>query len=143
MTSSIKAYGTLLKRGDGGTPEAFTTLAEVRDISGPELSLDTVDVTSHSSSNGWEEHVATILRSGEVTFDINYVPSGSDHDASTGIIADMTSRTLRNWQLVFPDSGSTTWNFAAYVTGFSPNAPVAGELTASVTLKVSGEPTLA
>ena len=60
MTSAIAAYGTLLKLGDGGTPENFTTIAEVRDIGGPELGADVVDVTSHDSPGAWEEVIETI-----------------------------------------------------------------------------------
>jgi predicted secreted protein len=143
MTQALAGFGTLLQIGNGATPETFTTIAEVRDISGPELSLDTVDVTSHDSAGGWEEHVATILRSGEVTFDVNYIPTETTHDAGTGLIADMVARELRNFQLVFPDVGATTWSFAAYVTGVSPAMPVAEDLLASITLKLTGQPTLA
>lgn len=139
----ISSFGTLLKMGDGASPEVFTTIAEVLDISGPSLALDTEETTSHSSTGGWEEFVATILRSGEVSFSVNYDPVGATHDASTGLISDMENRTLRNFQLVFPDTGSTTWSFAAYVTGFEPGMPVAGKLSADVSLKISGQPTLA
>jgi predicted secreted protein len=140
----IAAFGTLLKIGDGGTPtEVFTTIAEVTEIGGPELSLDTVDGTTHSSTGGWEEVIPTILRSGEVSFTIQYDPVGATHDASTGLIKDMTDKTLRNFQLVFPDTGSTTWTISAYVTGFSPSMAVDGKLSADCSLKLSGQPTLA
>jgi predicted secreted protein len=139
MTSAIAAYGTRLEIGDGGTPETFTQIAEVLDISGPEFSADTEDVTSHSSTGGWEEHIPTILRSGEISFEVNLVPSDTSHAA---LRTAFTNRTRRNWKLVFPDSSSTTWSFAAYVTGFSVSAPVAGKLGAEITLKLTGQPTL-
>ena len=139
----IAAFGTLLKIGDGGATEAFTTIAEVQDISGPGISVDTEDITNHSSTASYEEVVATVIRSGEVTFDINYDPVGGTHDASTGLIADLEAKALRNFQLIFPDTGSTQWDFAAYVTGFEPGAPVTGKLNAAVSLKLSGQPTLA
>ena len=143
MTDAISSFGTFLQIGDGGAPEGFTTISEVRDISGPALGLDTEEVTNHDSPGGWEEFVSTILRSGEVTFDINYHPTESTHDAGTGLIADMVAKTLRNWQLVFPDVGSTTWSFAAFVTAFESSEPVAGAVSASCTMKITGEPTLA
>ena len=142
MTDALSSFGTFLQMGDGGTPEAFTTISEVRDISGPALGLGTADVTNHDSAGGWEEFVPTILTSGEVSFDLNYHPTESTHDAGTGLIADMAAKTLRNWRLVFPDVGSTTWNFAAYVTAFEPSAPVAGAISASCTMKITGQPTL-
>jgi len=145
MTSSaVHALGTLLKIGDGATPtETFTTIAEVTDLGGPSLTLETIDVTSHSSTNGWREFIGGLLDGGEVSFTINYLPANATHDASTGVIADMKNRVVRNFTLVFPDSGTTTWTFSALVTGFEPGEPIDSQLTADVTLKVSGEPTLA
>lgn len=139
----ISAFGTLLKKGDGGSPESFTAIAEVSNIGGPNLSLDPIDVTHHSSTAGWKEFVGGLLDGGEVSFEINYDPVGATHDASTGLIADMVARTMRNFQLVFPDTGNTTWSFAALVTAFEPSEPVDDKLAASITLKLSGQPTLA
>lgn len=140
----ISAFGTLLKVGDGGSPtESFTTIAEVFNIGGPSLSLDPIEITNHSSTGGWKEFVGGLLDGGEVSFDINYDPVGATHDASTGLIADMVARTQRNFQLVFPDTGNTTWSFTALVTAFEPSEPVDDKLAASVTLKLTGQPTLA
>lgn len=143
MTQGIPAFGTLLKIGDGATSEVFTTVAEVTNIGGPSLSADTADMTHHESPGGFEEVVVTILRSGEVSLDLNYIPGHATQDASTGLLADYIAKTLRNFQLVFPDAGATQWGFAAFVTGYEPDAPHADGLGLSVTLKISGQPTLA
>jgi predicted secreted protein len=135
------AFGTLLQVGDGGSPtESFTTIAEVKDISGPDISIDTEDITPHDAVGGWEEFIPTILRSGEITFDLNFVPSDSLHGdfSGTGLIDALKNRTKKNYQLVLPTSPTYTWSFAAYVTGFSNSEPVGGVLGASVTLKVTG-----
>ncbi len=142
-SEAISSFGTLLKIGDGGDPENFTTIAEVQDIKPPSLELGTEEVTHHGSPGGWKEYVATLLDAGEVSFSLNFIPSDATQGYSTGLIADMVNKTLRNFQLVFPDTGSTTWSFAAFVTGFEPDAPVEGKLSADVTLKISGQPTLA
>jgi len=140
----VKAHGTLMQVGDGVSPtESFTTIADVYDIRGPNLAMRTTETTNHSSANGWAEHIGTILEGGDITFDIGYAPTGATHDATTGILNDMENRTVRNFQLVFPDGSTTTWSFSALVVGFVPNAPVAGELRASITLRISGQPTLA
>jgi predicted secreted protein len=138
------AFGTLLQVGDGATPtESFTTIAEVRDITGPEISMDTEDITPHDAADGWEEFIPTILRSGEVTFDVNFVPSNATHgDTSGGLINLLKNRTLRNFKMVLPTTPTYTWSFAAYVTGFRNSEPVGGALAASVTLKPSGVLTL-
>lgn len=143
MTDALAAFGTLLKIGDGATPtEVFTSIAEVKEIGGPSLELETVDVTSHTSPGGWREFVGTLLNGGEVELTLNFVPTEGTHDNSTGLLADMTARTRRNFQMVFPDVGATTWAFTAFVTGFEPSAAVDGSLDAEVTLQVTGQPTL-
>jgi hypothetical protein len=136
------AFGTLLQVGDGAMTEVFTTIAEVKDIDGPDISMDTEDITPHDAVGGWEEFIPTILRSGEVTFDLNFVPSNAQHgDANGGLVAALKARTKKNYRLVLP--AGYTWSFAAYVTGFSNSMPVGGVLGASVTLKVTGVLTLA
>ena len=144
MTSAISAFGTLLKIGDGATPtETFTTIAEVTDIGGPKLELATIEATSHSSTDGWIEKIGGLLDGGEVSFDINFVPTGATHSYSTGLIHDLVNRTVRNFKLVFPNISATTWAFAALVTGFEPKEPIDDKLSASVTLTLTGKPTLA
>jgi hypothetical protein len=142
MTNALAAYGVLLKIGNGATSETFTTIAEVRDIEGPELELETKDVTSHDSG-GWKEHIGTLLSGGEVSFDLNFIPQNATQGYDGGLLEDMVNRTKRNFKLVFPDSPATEWAFAALVTGFSPSAGVGDELKADVTLLISGQPTLA
>jgi predicted secreted protein len=127
----------------GGQAEVFTTIAQVRNISGPGLSLDFEDVTTHDSTEAWEEVVATVLRSGEVTLDLVWDPTTPTHSNGVGLLAVMPRRATRNFQVIFPDTGPTTWAFAAEVTGFEPDAPHDGALTASVTLKLTGQVTLA
>ncbi len=134
------ALGTKLKRGDGGDPETFTKTAKINNISGPSLSLDTEDTTDHDSPGGWEEIIPTILRSGEVQLDISFLP---DNDSQLDLIDDMLNRVKSNYQMVFPNQSSTTWSFSAYVTGFEMESPTDGALGATVTLKVTGEPTIA
>ena len=142
-SGAIASYGTLLKIGDGGGTEVFTTIAEVRDIKGPTLSMETKEVTNQTSTGAWKEYVGTLLDGGEVTFDINFIPTETTHKLSTGLLKDMSAKTKRNFKLVFPDTGATTWAFSALIVKFDPDESVTGELKASVSLKISGQPTLA
>ncbi|MEM7416787.1 MAG: phage tail tube protein [Gemmatimonadota bacterium] len=138
------AKGIELQIGDGGGTEVFTAIAQVRDVGGPGLSMDTIDVTHHGSADHWREFVAGLKDAGEVSLELLFDPTETTHrDASGGLLDDMDNRVLRNFQLQFPDTAQTTWSFAAFVTGFNPSAPHDGALTAAVTLKISGEPTLA
>jgi predicted secreted protein len=143
MSNANFAQGTLLKLGDGATPvEGFTTIAEVTDIGGPALALEIADVTNHSSLEGWREKIGTLLDGGEVSLSINYQPTNATHNNTTGLVRDMRTRTKRNFQLIFTDGGGTIWAFTALVTGFEPGAPIDGQLSADVSLTVTGKPTL-
>jgi hypothetical protein len=125
-------------------PEGFTTIAEVKDISGPDLSADTEDVTAHDSEDGIEESIPTILRTGEVTFPVNFVPGHATHGSSAGgLIHAWRNRVLKNYRLVMAPAIGYTWAFTAYVTGMSFGNPVGGAAAADVTLDVTGAPTLA
>jgi predicted secreted protein len=142
MTEAIFAQGTLLKLGDGGSPETFTTISEVRSINGPTLGADTVEVTSHDSPLGYREFIAGLLQAGELSFELNFQPTDATHDAQTGLIAAMQSRSTRNFQLVFPGA-IATWQFSAFVTRFEMGAPVDSNLKATVTLQITGQPNFA
>ena len=85
------------------------------------------------------EHIGGLKDGGEVSVDINYQPAV--HDL---LIADLDDDAPRNYQLVFPDDPTTptTWSFAAIMTGFEPDAPYDDKLSASLTFKVTGKPTL-
>jgi predicted secreted protein len=120
--------------------ETLAPIAYISNISGPSLSADTEDVTTHDSPGGWEEHVATIIRTGELSLDIVYDPAEGTHDATTGLVSMLEAKTLAGYEVVFPDTSA--WAFAAYVTGFEPSAPHDGALTAAVKMKITGAPIL-
>jgi predicted secreted protein len=136
MSSAIAAYGCSLKIG-------ATAVAEVTKIEPPALKLDTVDVTSHGSTGGWKEFVGTLKDGGQMVIDINYVPTAATHkNSSGGLIFLLANGTLQAFSLVFSDVGATTWTFSAFVVDFKASAPVDGKLSAVVTFKLSGQPTL-
>lgn len=135
-TLALSAYGTLLKRGDGGSPETFTTVPEVRSISGPSTETDEAEVTTHSSAaaGAYREFILTLIDAGSIEFDINYVPTDV---VQQGVRSDFTNRTKRNWQLVLPGSVQTI-SFTGYVKTFSLDFPVDDAVTAKVSIRLTG-----
>lgn len=142
MTAATSGYGTTFKIGDGGGTEVFTTIAEVVGISGPSLKLDTIDVTNMDSA-GWREKIPTLKDAGEVQLDMNFLPANSTQNYSAGLLRDYNNRTLRNFKVVFSNTGATAWVLPGYVTSFDPGATVDGKLSARVGITLSGAPTLA
>lgn len=114
---------------------ALAELAQVKSFGGPGISADTEDVTTHDSTGGWEEVVITILRSGEISMEVEYDPGDNT------LVSYCENKTRLNFDIEFP--GSVNWQFDGYVTSFEPSAPVDGTLTANVTVKIDSAPTLA
>ena len=135
MTSAISSHGTFLKMGNGATPtEVFTTIAEVKDISGPAVAMGTEDVTNHDSG-GWREFTSTIKEGGEITFEVNFFED-TTQGFTGGVYDALIDGEPVNFELELK-SGSTG-EFAAIVTGFELENPVEGVETSSITLQTTG-----
>lgn len=124
----------------GVTGVAELEIAYVTNISGPGLGVDTEDVTTHDQATAWEETIATIIRSGEVTVDIVYDPVNTTHNAALGLLSRLETKLYSFFKLIF--SNDTEWEFSGYVIGFEPSEPVGGALTASVKAKITSLPLL-
>jgi predicted secreted protein len=139
----------LLKAEDSPAGSAtYHTITNVTSISGPTLSRDTIDVTSHSSTGGYREFINGLKDGGEVSFDLLYDPDDVTHNTNTttpnmGLLALYDSGATWEFTITFTDDTSTVWTFDAVVTSFEITAGIDDALKASVTLKVSGAPTLA
>lgn len=143
MSNATSSFGLQLKIGNGGSSETFSTIAEVLDFKGLNLKLNTKEVTNHSSTDGWKEHIGTLLEIGPVTFDVNWLPADSTHSYSAGLLKDLVDKTKRNFQMIIPAATPVTWSFTALVVSFDPVLPVDGQLRGTVTLQGTGKPTLA
>jgi hypothetical protein len=72
------AFGTWLTYIDPDTGED-ARLLYVADISGPEVMVEAVDVTTHDSADQFAEFLAGSADSGELTFDLMFDPAGEGH----------------------------------------------------------------
>jgi hypothetical protein len=114
---------------------SYTNVAEVTNINPPQYTRDSIDATHHASPNGYREYIAGMMDAGEVTLEMNYVPSASDQI--------ITALQAGVGQFRITHSSGVTVTFSAVVTAFSPETPLDGKMVASATLKVSGRPTWA
>jgi predicted secreted protein len=130
---AVHAHGTLLKIGDGGGPETFTTIEDAFDIAGPTTSTDIIDVTTHSSPSVWREKLAGLIDPGEITFSIYY----TGHATQDQLRTDALARTYRNFQLLFaPLAVDETIAFSAYVTRYETATPNDGAMQINCTLTI-------
>ena len=149
ITGKMSAFGALLKSNllAGDDVATWRDIAYVRSIGGPGLTLDMTDVTGHDSTGGWEELLPTILRTGEVAFDIEFDPADVTVEGTTaGLVHKMKDKTLLTFKIYFNndtvEGSRSIWTLPGYVTGFEPTAPHDGALTAALKFKITGQPTL-
>jgi len=138
------SFGTLLKLGDGATPENFTTIAEVLDITPPDIRNTALDITNQSSPGGIAQKIPDgITDMGNVSFSVNWDPTAVTHNMTVGLGSLAISRAVKNFQIVFPNVAVTTWLIPAFVSRFHPTGAVRGVMSAEVELTITGQCTLA
>jgi hypothetical protein len=121
----------------------LTDIAGIRNIEGPSMALNTIDVSSRD--NQWMEFVAGMRDAGEIKLDLVYDPDTPTHSATTagGFIKDLASGAITAYKIFFADTSPLTGTFSALVTKVTPKAPYNGMQSADVTFKVTSSITWA
>lgn len=140
-TSARLGYGTLLQVGNStdGASSTYSTIAEVRDITLPQRTLEMLDATHQESPDGYQEFIPGLKDGGEITFEVNWLP---DNTGQAGLVTDFENRTRRDFKIIESNTSASYWTFTAYVSKIAPEAPVQGVARASFSLRISGKPTL-
>jgi len=146
--SAQKAYGATFGIGDGALADTptYTTVAGVKKIGDWEIEAETADVTNHQSTGGFREHFPVgIMSVGELELTLSYDDGEATHaNASGGLMYALLNRTKLAYKITMADSGATVWTFDAYVSKIGTIIDTGEEeLQQSVTLMVTGQPTLA
>lgn len=153
MTRHPSFGATLGVDWDGGT--GYATIGQVRDIEGPNLSRNDIEVPPDhdqaSTADNFMLHFPGVSDAGQVTFPINLDPKRAAHvgAAGTGLLGSFTDTyngtSLPRWQYqnTGMEGGTATWVFRGYVAenGFNMGA-VEGSMEAEITVQISGKPTL-
>jgi hypothetical protein len=141
MSDVYDTFGTLLKRGDGGTPtETFATIGGVGDIDGPSEEVRVEEYLAHDFASPTVRRLPTVKDNGVISFPLYWDPSDSVHVL---LRTDKDNMTVRNFQLVEPFTGGETASFAAIVSKLGKAYPVEGLMTAEVELSIDGAVTWA
>ena len=130
--SATHSKGTKIKRGDGGSPEVFTAIGQITGISG--LGSGTpkeIDITNLDSEG--MEFLMGLPNEGSMSVSLNWASTDAQQ---AGLWADRAAKTLRNFQILFPDG--TLFSFAALVTVFNLKAPINEKIDVDMTLRISG-----
>lgn len=129
------AYGTTFSWNS-------VSVAGLTSIGGVDLSADQVDVTSHLSTNGYDEVVLGVLRSGEISIEgfFDYTDTAGQH----AMLTDFNAKTARTWLITFPAATGSTWTGSGYVVGLNIGpASIDGAIPFTARIKCTGKPTFA
>lgn len=121
------AFGTTVDFG------SFT--GELVDISGPDISRDSIDMTHHGSSNGWREFIAGLKDAGTLSLELQW-----DTDALPPINGAVDTLTI-TWPTAGAEVSGATFEVEAFCTAVGVQSPIDDKLMATVEFKLTGEPT--
>jgi hypothetical protein len=137
MSEAISSHGTLIDRAPSATPSTWTEIGELLDITAPELSRNSTDVSPHTSSI--DAYVMHNIKRGELRFRINFVASGTTgatHNHLTGLYKSLIDKAKDGWRLRWPDGD--VWIMSGAVSNIGRAAPVEGALQADVSVRPTG-----
>lgn len=117
-------------------------IAGLTAINGIELSVDTIDVTTHQSANYYKEILPGLIDPGEVSIEGQF--EFTDVSGQQAMLSDLNSRTARTGVITFPSSTGSTWTFQGYITNLKiGDAPIDDKIPFSATIKPTGKPVFA
>ena len=138
MTSAaFSGVGTKFKRAVDSSATSYADIAEVNSITGPNLSRATIDVTSLDSTGGYREFIPGFRDGGEISLDMNFTPDGYND-----LKDDFEAEVTWDYEIVMGNAAATTLQFAGFVTALGVAIPMDDKVTASVTIKISGQVTI-
>lgn len=136
VTAAGVGYSTILKK-ETSTPGTYTDYGfEITSLNGVGFSRSSQDATHMQSPDGYTEFVHGIKTAKPVSLEVNWLPS------VTGALQTLLEGAKANWQILFPDNSTCTFNAQATDVEIGALTPD-GKMTATLTLTPSGKPTWA
>lgn len=111
-TKTVLAKGTTLQLSIGGV---FTTVAQMVDIDGPEMSVGTVSTVNLNSVAQTKR--PTLPDGGTVSGTLQYDPEDPTHTALFNLI---WASDVESWKLNYPDGPQSTHAFDGILTKLKP-----------------------
>jgi len=123
--------GTIFQRWNGST---WVNISQIKNISGPSASRETIDVTTLDSTGGYREFIGGFRDGGDVSMSMIF-------DASTYALmkADFESEALQSYRIILSDTDNTTFDFDGFVTELPLDIPPDDVISCDVSIKVSGQ----
>lgn len=119
----------------------FTAVAALESISAPNVSVDSVEVSTMDDPDFWRTFIPGLIDGGEVTISGKLIAANTTQFGANGIWGLLTGRTVRVFRVDLPPAGATPnrFQFSGFFTTFEPEAGGQGDaVTFSASIKVSG-----
>ena len=137
-----KGYGVIFQVSTDDS--TFNSVGEVTDITPPSISKDTIE-TTHHNSGGIRTYVGGLVDFGEMSVTVNLDPDKDDasnkkHIALRDLAETPNDDPVANttkFKIIYSDSSADV--FRGVVTSFETSAPIDGVLSATITIKVTGD----
>jgi predicted secreted protein len=134
MSNAVSGIGTKFRRL---VDSQYEDIAENLNIKGPSKKRNTTDVTNLDSVDGYQEFIPGLRDGGTVSFDANFTRAGYE-----ALDADFESDEMGQYQIILPDAEHTSLAFFGFVVDLNLDIPAGSQIKCSVSIKVSGRPTL-
>jgi len=133
--NALASQGMTLSVSDNASPEVFTAISDLEEISGPDGSAGEIEVTDLSSTA--KEFKRGLTDNGSVSTTMMYIPTNVQH---AQLRSDFNSSVeiSRNYKITFTDSPNTVWTFLGYVSTFAVTNGLDDKTTANVTIRIKG-----
>ncbi|WP_173931390.1 phage tail tube protein [Chelativorans sp. Marseille-P2723] len=136
MTDAMIGYNSKYEISNGDGPETFYELEEVFLIEPGEETTDWIQATHYQSPGRRHEYLAGITDVGEGTIQFNFIPGSPTHQFMRDLRNSGEKRTHR---ITHPNG--VTVSYEAIVGSVSRAMPLDDRMTATATIRVSGDET--
>lgn len=133
MGNAKHSLGTKLLKGTD-------PIAELTEISGVDMSADTIDVTTLDSPDGFREYIGGLKDGGEISISGFFYPG--DTNGQMAMYNDFVAGTVNTYTIEFPAELNAKWEFSGIVTAYTTSAALEDPVTFEATIKVTGKPVL-
>jgi len=130
MSNLVTGVGTKFKKW---VNSAWTDIAEVKQIQGPQPTREVIETTSLDAVDGYKRFIAGFRDGGTLTLNMNFTREGYDM-----FKADFESDLTQNYEIVLPDVDQTAVEFEGLVTECPLNITGTEAITMEVKIKITG-----
>ena len=130
------AKGTVVKISDVASPIAYSSIGQVRSITGPTVKPHVVDITTHDTPGFWRRKLAVLIDPGDISFEINFDHADATHAFTTGMWNQLIGLVKSGIQMVFPNAAGTL-TFLGYLGQHEFMVPVDNVLAAKIQIAIT------